>query len=249
MPRAGESGARFTGRCSGLLGRRPAGERGRRGGRGGGAGEGPAPADSAARWPTHPRAQRLALAHDVRLVPRPPPRPARPSPRTWPQAPGERDRSPGAAGGGGRLVPGRRVWASPGTKVEPSYPGTTCRLYLFRQGVSHVRTAVTREVMIISDAAKARPGSMEAPHDMHGMPESTTTKTEQPPDIEGPSDLLHYDAFISYSHQDRLIRAEATCRASRAWEARMAGRTGIRPAEQWEPALYRAIEGSDTSSS
>ena len=80
---------------------------------------------------------------------------------------------------------------------------------------------------------------------MHGISGSATTKTEQSPGIEGPSDLRH-DAFISYSHQDRefalRLRTALQERGKDVW----LDESGIHPAERWKSALQRAIEGSDT---
>lgn len=75
--------------------------------------------------------------------------------------------------------------------------------------------------------------------------------TEQVPDAEGapqpddvPTDGRH-DAFISYSHRDvafaRRLRDALGARGKTAW----LDESGIRPAERWEGALTRAIEGAD----
>src|SRR4030088_3733968 len=53
------------------------------------------------------------------------------------------------------------------------------------------------------------------------------------------------DAFISYSHQDRdfalQLRTSLQQRGKDIW----LDESGIRPAERWELALRRAIEGAD----
>lgn len=54
-----------------------------------------------------------------------------------------------------------------------------------------------------------------------------------------------HDAFISYSHQDRefvvRLRAALERQGKRAW----LDESGIRPAERWDRALKRAIDGAD----
>jgi WD40 repeat protein len=69
-------------------------------------------------------------------------------------------------------------------------------------------------------------------------------ETGQKPGVDGPSDVRH-NAFISYSHQDRefvlRLRTALQGRGKEVWQ----DESGIRPAERWELALRRAIEGSD----
>jgi WD40 repeat protein len=62
--------------------------------------------------------------------------------------------------------------------------------------------------------------------------------------VVGPSDVRH-DVFLSYSHQDRQfalkLRTALQGQGKEVWQ----DESGIRPAERWELALRRAIEGSD----
>jgi hypothetical protein len=73
---------------------------------------------------------------------------------------------------------------------------------------------------------------------------SGSAATEPKPSVDGPADLRH-DAFVSYSHRDRefalKLRTALHERGKDVW----LDESGIYPAERWEPALQRAIEGSD----
>jgi WD40 repeat protein len=96
----------------------------------------------------------------------------------------------------------------------------------------------------MSDMAKPRPGPAEASRDGHDISKAATTGAEQEASVDTPSDL-RYDAFISYSHQDRsfALRLHAALQehGKDVWQ----DESGIQPAERWKPALQRAIDASD----
>ncbi len=107
-------------------------------------------------------------------------------------------------------------------------------------------TAVTRDTgNDVSDTAKPRADSVEATRETYSnVFGSPAMKAEQKPSLDWPSEL-HHHAFISYSHQDRefvlKLRTALQERGKDVW----LDESGIHPAERWEPALQRAIEGSD----
>src|SRR5260221_1686859 len=96
----------------------------------------------------------------------------------------------------------------------------------------------------MSEDAGRRAGPAGATRAARNASGSATVEPGQKPGVDGPSDVRH-NAFIAYSHQYRefvlRLRTALQGRGKEVWQ----DESSIRPAERWELALRRAIEGSD----